>query len=202
MADWIWDITALVLIFPPKDDEDSYILLPFFWLPEDTLELRVRRAHVNYDLWRRQGLFYVTPGDVVDYNYIRKKINELGEIYHIREIAHDRWNASQLVIELGFDAFTMVPIGQGMASMAAPTKEFYKLLCEGKINHGGNPVLEWMAGNVVVETDAAGNVKPIKEKSTEKIDGIVAAIMALDRCIRNEGVIQGSIYDERELFVL
>ena len=85
--------------------------------------------------------------------------------------------------------------------MSPPTKEFYKLLMEGNIVHGGNPVMAWMAGNVVVDTDPAGNIKPTKAKSPEKIDGIVAAIMALDRCIRNEGQQQGSIYDERDMIV-
>lgn len=92
--------------------------------------------------------------------------------------------------------FTVVPFGQGFKDMSPPTKEFYKLLMEGKIIHGGNPVLRWMAGNVVVETDPAENIKPTKAKSPEKIDGIVASIMALDRCIRNAGAQQGSIYDD------
>ena len=96
--------------------------------------------------------------------------------------------------------FTVVPFGQGFKDMSPPTKEFYKLLMEGRITHGGNPVMAWMAGNVVVDTDPAGNIKPTKAKSSEKIDGIVAAIMALDRCIRHEQ--QGSVYDERGLLVL
>ena len=90
--------------------------------------------------------------------------------------------------------FTVVPFGQGFKDMSPPTKEFYKLLMEGRIIHGGNPVMAWMAGNVVVDTDPAGNIKPTKAKSPEKIDGIVAAIMALDRCIRNEGQQKGSVY--------
>ena len=97
--------------------------------------------------------------------------------------------------------FTVVPFGQGFKDMIPPTKEFYKLLMEGRIIHGGNPVMAWMAGNVVVDTDPAGNIKPTKAKSPEKIDGIVAAIMALDRCIRNEGQQQGSVYDERDMIV-
>ena len=91
--------------------------------------------------------------------------------------------------------FTVVPFGQGYKDMSPPTKEFYKLLMEGKINHGGNPVMRWMSGNVVVDTDPAGNIKCTKAKSPEKIDGIIAAIMALDRCIRN-GNGSGSIYDD------
>ena len=97
--------------------------------------------------------------------------------------------------------FTVVPFGQGFKDMSPPTKEFYKLLMEGNIVHGGNPVMAWMAGNVVMDTDPAGNIKPTKAKSPEKIDGIVAAIMALDRCIRNEGQQQGSVYDERDMII-
>ena len=94
------------------------------------------------------------------------------------------------------EGYTMVPFGQGYKDMSPPTKEFYKLLMEGNIIHGGNPVLRWMAGNVVVETDAAENIKVTKAKSPEKIDGIVATIMALDRAIRNQGN-NSSVYDER-----
>ena len=100
------------------------------------------------------------------------------------------------------DGFTMVTFGQDFASMSGPTKNFYRLLMEGQIVHGGHPVLRWMAGNVVVDTDPAGNIKVTKAKSKEKIDGIVAAIMALDRCIRNQTEPQGSVYDERGLLVL
>ena len=105
-----------------------------------------------------------------------------------------------MVQDLEGVGFTVVPFGQGFKNMSPPTKEFYKLLMEGKIIHGGNPVLRWMAGNVVVDRDPAENIKPTKAKSPEKIDGIVAAIMALDRCIRNQGQ-QGSVYDERPLIV-
>ena len=121
--------------------------------------------------------------------------------FNIREIGVDRWNATQITQNLEDAGLTMVPIGQGFKDMSPPTKEFYKLLPEGRIAHGGNPVLRWMAGNVVVETDAAENVKPTKAKSTEKIDGIVAAVMALDRCVRNRNAHQGSVYDERPLIV-
>ncbi len=190
------DITALVLAFPPRTEEEKYILLPFFWLPEDTLELRCRRDHVLYDVWQNQGFIQTTEGNVIHYGFIEKFIERLGETYHIREIAYDRWNATQMVQNLEDMGFTMVPFGQGFKDMSPPSKELFKLLMEGNINHGGNPVLKWMAGNVVMRQDPAGNIKPDKEKSVEKIDGIVASIMALDRCIRN-GTGSGSVYDER-----
>lgn len=190
------DITALVLAFPPRSDDEKYILLPFFWLPEDTLELRCHRDHVLYDVWQKQGFIQTTKGNVIHYGFIEKFIERLGETYNIREIAYDRWNATQMVQNLEDMGFTMVPFGQGFKDMSPPSKELFKLLMEGNILHGGNPVLKWMAGNVVMRQDPAGNIKPDKEKSVEKIDGIVASIMALDRCIRN-GIGSGSVYDER-----
>lgn len=195
------DITAFVLIFPPRVPEEKYIMLPFFWIPEDTIPQRVRRASVPYDIRYQQGYLIATEGNVIHYGFIEKVIEELGKTYHIKEIAFDRWGAVQMTQNLEGMGFTVVPFGQGFKDMSPPTKEFYKLLMEGRIIHGGNPVMAWMAGNVVVDTDPAGNIKPTKAKSPEKIDGIVAAIMALDRCIRNEGQQQGSVYDERDMIV-
>ena len=194
------DITAFVLVFPPEGDDDRYIVKPWFWIPEENVDLRVRRDHVPYDIWERQGFLKTTEGNVVHYGFIESFIEELGEKYNIREIAFDRWGAVQMSQNLEGMGFTVVPFGQGFSSMSAPTKEFYRLLMEGKVIHGGNPVLRWMAGNVVIDTDPAGNIKVTKAKSKEKIDGIVAAIMALDRCIRQENQ-SGSVYDERGLLV-
>ena len=193
------DITAFVLMFPPRSDEEKYICLPYFWIPEDTIPIRVRRASVPYDVWEKQGYLMATEGNVIHYGFIEKFIEELGTKYHILEIAFDRWGATQMVQDLEGMGFVVVPFGQGYKDMSPPTKEYYKLLMEGRIIHGGQPVLRWMAGNVVVDTDPAGNIKPTKAKSAEKIDGIVATIMALDRCIRHET--QSSVYDERGLLV-
>ena len=194
------DITALVLIFPPRDEEEKYVLLPYFWIPEETIPRRVKANSVPYDIWEKQGYIMSTEGNVIHYDFIEKFIMDLSEKYHILEIAVDRWNATQMIQNLEGEGFTIVPFGQGFSSMSAPTKEYYRLLMEGRIIHGGNPVLRWMAGNVVIDTDSAGNIKVTKAKSKEKIDGIVAAIMALDRCIRQEGQ-SGSVYDERGLLV-
>ena len=196
------DITAFVLMFPPRDDEEKYILLPFFWVPEETIPQRVKANSVPYDVWERQGYLMSTEGNVIHYDFIEKFIEELGEKYHILEIAFDRWGATQMVQDLEGMGFTVVPFGQGYSSMSPPTKEFYKILMEGNMVHGGHPVLRWMAGNVVIDTDPAGNIKVTKARSKEKIDGIVAAIMALDRCIRNQVQKQGSIYDERGILFI
>lgn len=194
------DITALVLIFPPRNEDEKYVLLPYFWIPEETIPRRVKANSVPYDIWEKQGYIMSTEGNVIHYDFIEKFIMYLSEKYHILEIAVDRWNATQMIQNLEGEGFTIVPFGQGFSSMSAPTKEFYRLLMDGRIIHGGNPMLRWMAGNVVIDTDPAGNIKVTKAKSKEKIDGIVAAIMALDRCIRQEGQ-SGSVYDERGLLV-
>ena len=190
------DITAFVLVFPPRYSEENYIVLPFFWLPEDTLALRCRRDHVLYDVWEKQGYIKTTEGNVVHYGFIEKFIEGLSEVYHIKEIAYDRWNATQMVQNLEGMGLTMIPFGQGYKDMSPPSKELFKLMMEGKIQHGGHPVLKWMGQNVVMRQDPAGNIKPDKEKSVDKIDGIVALIMGLDRCIRHQGE-SGSVYDER-----
>ena len=194
------DITALVLMFPPRDETENYIMLPFFWIPSDTIPIRVKRASVPYDVWKRQGYLNATEGNVIHYGFIEKFIEDLGTQYNIKEIAFDRWGATQITQDLEGMGFTVVPFGQGYKDMSPPTKEFYKLLMEGRIQHGGQPVMRWMAGNVVVDTDPAGNIKPTKQKSAEKIDGIVAAIMALDRSIRHEKEAV-SVYDDRGLMV-
>ena len=195
------DLTALVLVFPPTSEDEPYIALPFFWLPEETLSLRVRRDHVPYDQWARRGFIQTTEGNVVHYGFIERFICELGERYNIREIAHDRWNATMMVQTLEDDGFTMVPFGQGFKDMSPPTKELMRIVLEHKLCHGGHPVLRWNMDNAYVRTDPAGNLKLDKEKSTEKVDGAVALVMALDRAMKN---LNGgdSVYNHRGLIVL
>ena len=195
------DITAFVLVFPPEDEDGKYEILPFFWLPEETLDLRARRDQVPYDIWEKQGLIMTTEGNVVHYGFIEKFIENLGTIYNIKEIAYDRWGAVQMVQNLEGMGFTIVPFGQGYKDMSPASKELMKLVLEKKIAHGGNEVLAWMIDNIHVKTDPAGNIKPDKEKSTEKIDGAVALIMALDRALRHNGDNE-SIYNERGILIL
>ena len=195
------DITAFVLVFPPLDEEDKFCVLPYFWIPEETLELRVRRDHVPYDVWARQGFLETTEGNVVHYGYIEKFIERLGERFNIREIAFDRWGAVQMVQNLEGMGFTVVPFGQGFKDMSPPTKELMKLVLEQMVAHGGHPVLRWMMDNIFIRTDPAGNIKADKEKSTEKIDGAIAMIMGLDRAIRCGNDTRESVYDTRGLLV-
>ena len=196
------DLTTFVLVFPPEEPDGKYEILPYYWIPEETLALRVRRDHVPYDLWEKQGKIMTTEGNVVHYGFIEKFIEKLGERFHIKEIAFDRWGAVQMVQNLEGMGFTVVPFGQGFASMSPPTKELMKLTLEQRIAHGGHPVLRWNMDNIFVRTDPAGNVKPDKEKSTEKIDGAVATIMALDRAIRCGNTTSESVYDSRGILVL
>lgn len=192
------DVAALVLVFRIGGD---FKVLPFFWIPEDNMRDRVRRDKVPYDVWVQQGLMYATDGDVIDYDCILNKLVELSEIYDIQEVAYDRWGATQLVQNLQGMGLTVVPFGQGFASMSGPSKEFLNLVMAGKLHHGNHPVLRWMADNVVVKQDAAGNVKPDKSKSSQKIDGIVATVMGLGRATVTEGPGQ-SAYEERGILLL
>ncbi|HSW63670.1 MAG TPA: terminase TerL endonuclease subunit [Dissulfurispiraceae bacterium] len=195
------DLTAFVLVFPPADEEDKYSILPFFWMPEDNVELRVRRDHVFYDLWVKQGFLLTTDGNIVHYRNIMQVIEDLNKRYNIREIAFDRWGAIQMSQDLEDVGFTVVPFGQGYKDMSPPTKELMRLTMGEKLAHGGHPVLRWMMDNIYIRTDPAGNIKPDKERSTEKIDGVVATIMALDRAIRHSGEDE-SVYNDRGVLVI
>jgi phage terminase large subunit-like protein len=194
------DIAALVMDFP--DGAGGHDVLCRFWIPADSAIAREKRDRVPYPQWIRAGLIIQTPGDVIDYDVIRRDINELGKVYRFKELAIDRWAAAQITTQLSGDGFEVVPFGQGYGSMSAPSKELEKLVLAGGWRHGGNAVLRWMASNVATETDAAGNIKPSKRKSTERIDGIVAGLMALGRAIVADPEAGRSVYEERGIDVL
>ena len=191
------DIAALALVFP---GDGVFEVVMWFWIPEENMRERINRDRVPYDVWVRQGLVQATPGNVIDYGAIKHTIKTLAAEFEIQEIAFDRWGAVQISQDLDAEGFTMVPFGQGFASMSGPTKELLNLVLSKKFRHGGNPVLRWMADNMVVKQDPAGNVKPDKSKSTQKIDGMVALIMALDRAMRHQET--GSVYDQRGIRTL
>ncbi len=194
------DLASFVLDFPSEEgEEEHHAWLPFFWIPEENMVERARKDRVPYDAWARAGLITVTEGNTIDYGFIVRDIETLGEKYNVQEIAFDRWGAFQVSQQLEGAGFTMVGFGQGFQSMSPPTKELLRLVLDHKLSHGAHPVLRWMADNVVVSTDSAGNVKPNKQKSREKIDGIVAGVMALDRATRHQG---GSVYDTRGILTL
>lgn len=186
------DMTALAVVIArnmPNELPHFYAFMHYF-LPED----KVREKEL-YKGFKAENLLHTTPGAVTDYAYIEKLIDDLNEKIHVREIAFDRWNASQTSINLDQKGYIMVPFGQGFASMSSPTKELMGLVLTKRVHHGGNKVLRWNAANVTVEQNAAGDIKPSKRKSTDKIDGVVALIMALDRAMRHVG--GGSVYTER-----
>lgn len=193
------DIGALVLNFPSEigEDEELHAWLPFFWIPEDNMIERVRKDRVPYDAWTRDGLIKSTEGNVIDYDVILRDIEHLGEIYNIKEIAFDRWGASRISQQLEGLGFELVGFGQGFKSMSPPMVDLLRLVLGKQLIHGNHPVLRWMADNLVVDQDAAGNLKPNKKKSREKIDGIVAGLMALDRAVRH--IETKSIYEDRGL---
>jgi len=191
------DISALVLLF--KEDE-KFIVIPYFFIPEDNAKKRSERDKVDYITWQNQNHLTFTNGDVADYNFIKEKIMELGNEFRIQSICYDRWNASQLVIDLTNEGVPMEPFGQGFQSMAAPSKQLESLILSKQILHNGNPVLKWMISNTVMEEDAAGNIKPSKKKSSEKIDGVVSLIMSLGSYMTEGDV--SSVYNERGLLIL
>ncbi len=190
------DIAALALLFPPKDEGEPYKVLPYFWVPGDNIDAKSHQDKVAYGGWINRGHLEATPGNVIDYDVIRRRIGELGKRFNIREVAIDRWNSTQLQTQLDDDGFTVVQFGQGFASMSAPTKDLEGLVLSRRLAHAGQPVLRWMASNVMVEIDAAGNLKPSKKRATEKIDGIVALIMALGRALVQPAQ-KASVYEHR-----
>jgi phage terminase large subunit-like protein len=196
------DLAAFLLDFPPVEDGDPHIWLPHFWIPKANMIERARRDRVPYDLWVRQGLITATEGNAIDYAFIAKDVEELGKRFNIREIAFDRWGAFQMSQQLEGIGFSMIAFGQGFVSMSPPMAELLRLVLDDKLRHGGNPVLRWMADNLAVSQDPAGNVKPDKKKSRQKIDGMVAGVMALDRAVRHGQGEPGSVYEERGLRLL
>ena len=191
------DISAFVLVF---NVEDKIVVLPHLFIPEDNAKKRSDRDGVNYMEWMRDGHVIGTEGDVADYNFIKAKINELSLKYRIQSIAYDRWNASQLVIDLQNDGANMCPFGQGFVSMSAPTKELEKIILAKQIIHNNNPAMNWMLSNVALQEDSAGNIKVAKNKSKEKVDGIVALVMAIGEMMTTEDT--NSVYENRDIIIL
>jgi phage terminase large subunit-like protein len=179
------DMSAWVLVSPCLDDAEALDVRCRFWLPEDTL----RSSHPNvtlYQQWARAGLLQTTPGNVTDERFIQAQILDDARALNLVDGNIDRlFQGLRLAIELAEDGVTLVPMGQGFLSMAVPTKKFLDLVASRRLHHGGHPILRWMANNVVMRRDAAGNCKVDKEKSVQKVDGIVALVMAIERCERH-----------------
>lgn len=197
------DITALAYIFPPYSAPGRYQIFWRFFIPGDIVINKERRDKVPYTYWIQEGWVEATPGDVVDYDYIEQAITQDAETFDIQEVGYDPWKAHEIVNHLTDAGFVMVPIYQRYSGMAQPTDAFEKKILGREIAHGGNPVARWMMSCTEVKSDRQGNIMPMKPergKSGKRIDGIVAAIMGLDRAVRNEG--DGGVYNERGIIVI
>lgn len=188
------DVAAYIQLFYKPE---FYVKCHFF-IPEERMSARIMKDHVPYDVWVKQGWLTATRGNVIDEDLIVQTILKSGDMNRCIEVGYDPWNAPHIVTSLVDEGVKMVPVRQGFPSLNYPSKELAKLIDSLRFNHGGNPMLTWMAENVAVETDAAANIKPSKKKSFEKIDGIVATVIALSRyLIHNQ--IKPSKYESQGL---
>lgn len=181
------DLTASALIFPPQEGLETWAVLPRFFVPEARIAERVRRDRVPYDKWRDTGALIATEGNVVDYDFVKEQLRQDAETYQFKAVGFDPWNALQLMIQLQGEGMPCEQVRQGYLTLSGPSKEFERLLLDGDLVHGGHPILRWCAQNVAIETDAAGNIKPSKSKSTERIDGIAAVVTGLALAVAKEG---------------
>lgn len=194
------DTTACVLLFPPESPKEPFYVLPRFWIPEENMHERAKRDKVPYDTWLRSGHLMTTPGNTVDYEFILAQVEADAEIYDIQQLAIDRmWGMTQIMTrlrEIGGDEDWVLGFGQGFFDMAPAMRDFDRLVRGHKLAHGAHPVLNWQADNLVVAQDPAGNIKPDKEKSIERIDGMVALVMAIATSMRGGGK-KKSVYETR-----
>jgi len=179
------DMCAFVLVFPPDDINKKWRILPKFYMPEATLHERAKEDKVPYDFWAKKGLITLTPGNIIDYEFIQKDVINASKIYDLREVAYDPWNATETAVKLDNEhGITMVEHRQGYVSMSEPTKKFHALILQEALAHGGHKVLEWNADNLEVKIDVSENVRPVKANVKKRIDGVVATIMALGRALQ------------------
>lgn len=172
------DITSVALIFASYDNNEAWQLFTYNFVPEKTTSKKTEIERKTYQKWIDQNKIITTPGNVVDYDYIRNKIIELSKEYNVRQIAFDPHNATYLQVQMMGMGFDIIPFGQGFISMSPAAKEFEKRIYSQKIYHNGDEVMDWMLNNTQIERDAAGNIKPSKKASANKIDATVAAVMA------------------------
>jgi phage terminase large subunit-like protein len=181
------DLTSFVLAWPV--DEEVYVH-PWFWIPEENLKERCQRDNVRYDLWARDGFIELTPGNVTDWRFVTERVKRLRELYDIAEIGFDRWGARDITQDLADAGLTVIDVGQGYASMNAPCRRLEELVMSRKLRHNGHPVLRWNIDCCSVSEDPSGNIKPVKParlKSSKRIDGVVAMVIALSRAIHAQG---------------
>lgn len=190
------DLTALSWLFP--DGEGGYDVIWRHWLPEATLEKFNERTAGEAEVWVREGWLKITPGETVNYNWIKDQAEKDMDRFDVAEIGYDPWNSTQAVTDLEEEGARMVMVRQGYGHMSHPTKELLRILLSGTqekpaFRHGGNPLVRWQVDNLAVQMDPGGNVKPDKSRSAEKIDGLVASIVGLNRAME-----AGPDYDVKE----
>lgn len=191
------DLCAFTLWFPACGNA----IVPYFWVPQETVDKLEQKGEPQYAMWVRQGFLRVTEGNRADYDVIHEDLRALAERFNIKGLAFDRWGATQLVTQLQGDGFSCVEWGQGYSSMSAPSKEFERLILGHDLRHGNHPILTWCVGNVAVQRDAVDNIKPSKALSKKKIDGVQSSIMALGLSIISEKE-EDSVYNSRGLLIL
>lgn len=184
------DLSSLVLVFPT---ESGIKVLPFFWMPQENVRENERRDRLPYAQWIRQGLITATDGNVTDYDQIRDTIIKLDKQYEIRDVAFDPYGATEMVAKLLDEGIKMVEFRQTIQTFNEPTQKLEALIAARRIEHGGHPVLRAHAAAVTVKTDLNENIRPVKDKTTGRIDGIVALIMALSRAVKHKK----SVYERR-----
>lgn len=202
------DLSAFVLVFPPDDPDGVFDVLCQFYCPEEGILKRSRIDKVPYDIWAKQGFITTTPGNVIDYNWIKKDIFQAAKDHELLEIGFDPWNAQATATDVMEElnpsnsktGFQMVEMRQGPKTFNEPMKDLLVRVMGGQIRHGGHPVLRWCADNLVVRKDSNGNFAPDKEKATDKIDGMTALIMGWGRAMFK--VDQKSVYEERGLMIV
>lgn len=180
------DVAAWILLFPPVKPGEKWRVLTRLFVPEDNLLVRDQKDRVPYTAWARQGHIIATPGSVIDQEAIRTQIIADAGKFDLQAIGYDEWNAGKIATELTEDGLVMVALSQNFQNLSEPSKELEAKVLSGDLQHGGHPVLRWMAGNVVVLRDTNDNYRPNKKKSRERIDGIVALIMALNRALYHQ----------------
>ena len=176
------DFTAFVLLFPPLEEDEAWHLKCRFWLPSAAVEVRAKMRD-QLELWARKGWLTVTPGEITDYDKVYKDIDEDAARYRIKSIGYDRWNSSELVRKLRDGGLKLEGIAQTTTNLNGASKELERLLGKRQLDHGGDPVLRWMADNVLAFVDSSGNIKPDRKNSGDKIDGIMATVMAIYQSI-------------------
>lgn len=174
------DLCSEIIVFPPGGGDVKWRVLVRLWLPGADLESRIRDERVPYDMWEEQGAIVLTAGDAADHAAIERQIREDVQTYDIKKIGFDPWNAHGLMTSINADYPELaVKVAQTIAGMSGASKLLERLVLTAMLDHGNHPILRWMASNVATVSDGNGNIKPAKDKSTQKIDGIVATIIAL-----------------------